>query len=311
MIKYLEHAEIQLNKWDDCIEHSVNSRVYAFSWYLNIVHPGWGALVMDDYQAVFPVVSNKKWGISYAFQPVFTQQLGLFTPLHLTPDLTSVFLTKLLELFPLVQINLNMHNKVQEKWKFIRKNVNHELDLISPYELLKSNYSSNLKRNIKKARNAKINILKNLKPDSIIELFRLNRGKQINQLTAKDYSTLNRIVYKALSQGKAAIWGAFTSNNNLCAGAIFIRDKHRFIFLFSATNSEAKEQGAMSYLIDSFIEAHAGTPVILDFEGSNDTNLARFYKSFGSSVIHYPQINYQKFPWPLNWAWKLKTIFTK
>ncbi len=311
MIRYLENPQIELNKWDECIEHSVNSRVYAFSWYLNIVHPQWSALVLDDYQAVFPVIGQTKWGLKYAFQPAFTQQLGLFTPLLLTPELTQQFLEKLLKLFPLIQMNLNMHNKIPQGWKFIQKSVNHELDLVSPYDVLKTNYASNLKRNIKKARNARISILKNLKPESIIELFRLNRGKQIDTLRQKEYNTLNRLVYKALSQGKASIWGAFTADNNLCAGAIFIRDHHRFIFLFSATNKEARELGAMSYLIDSFIENHAATPAILDFEGSNNPNLARFYKSFGSNVIHYPKINYQNFPWPLNWAWNLKSLLWK
>lgn len=61
MIQFVQNADIIKKKWDDCIAHSVNERIYAYSWYLNIVAPNWDALIMDDYQAVFPVVHQKKW----------------------------------------------------------------------------------------------------------------------------------------------------------------------------------------------------------------------------------------------------------
>ena len=55
MIKYLEHEEIDLKKWDATIDASPNGMVYAKSWYLDIVSPGWEGLVNEDYNAVFPL----------------------------------------------------------------------------------------------------------------------------------------------------------------------------------------------------------------------------------------------------------------
>lgn len=306
MIKYLTNEQINTKKWDACIQDSVNGRVYAESWYLNIVAPEWGAMVMDDYQAVFPIISRKKMGVSYAFQPVFTQQLGLFTPLLITSELLDSFLQKLIKLFPHIQLSLNIHNKIPNSFPYSELKVNHELDLIESHSEIKSNYSKNLKRNIKKAQKAELTIFKNLKPEIVIELFKNNKGKQLNSFKETNYHTLNRLIYKALGKGKAEIWGAFNEKNNLCAAAIFIREKRRLIFLFSATSDEAKKNGAMPYLIDSYIEAYSGTKRILDFEGSNDPNLARFYKSFGSSTIHYPFINYSSLPWYIILPWKLK-----
>lgn len=306
MIKYLENHQIIVKKWDACIEHSVNSRLYAYSWYLNVVHPEWGALVMDDYQAVFPVISRSKMGISYAFQPVFTQQLGLFTPLLLDEILVQSFLKELFNLFPFVQINLNIHNGLPKDFKYAFPRLNHELDLIYPYDELKKAYSKNLKRNIKKAQKSELSIVKNLKPEPIIQLFKENKGKTIKAYYSDDYETLARLVYKAISMGKAELWGAYTKENNICAGAMFFRDSRRFVFLFSASSEEAKSIGAMPYLIDSFIEEQAENKMILDFEGSMDTNLARFYKSFGSSEVHYPHIYYNQLPWHLSMMQKIK-----
>lgn len=311
MIRFLSNEEINIQKWDACIEDSVNKRIYAYSWYLDQVAPEWGALIMDDYQAVFPLITRKKFGVSYAYQPPFTQQLGLFTPLLLNSDLVQSFIQKLIELHPLIQINLNIHNKISFQADYLHNNANHELDMIEAHEDLKRKYSKNLKRNIKKAQKAELTIFKNLKPELIIDLFKDNKGKELNAYNADDYSILSRLIYKAFKKGRAEIWGALNTKNQICAGAIFLKEERRRIFLFSATNAEAKTNGAMPYLIDSYIESYSGSQTILDFEGSNEPNLARFYKSFGSQLIHYPIINYNSLPWYIDIPWKLKKWMNK
>jgi hypothetical protein len=63
----------------NAIARSFNGIVYAYSWYLDIVSPGWDALVKDDYKSVMPLTWRKKYGIKYLYQPFFTQQLGVFS----------------------------------------------------------------------------------------------------------------------------------------------------------------------------------------------------------------------------------------
>ena len=41
MITYLTHDQIDKTLWDHCIAQAPNGLVYAWSWYLDIVHPGW------------------------------------------------------------------------------------------------------------------------------------------------------------------------------------------------------------------------------------------------------------------------------
>lgn len=311
MIIYLENKDIIKKKWDECIRHSVNERIYAYSWYLNIVAPEWNALVLDDYQAVFPVIQNKKMGVTYVYQPYFTQQLGLFTPLLLTPELVEAFLKKLFELFPFVQINLNAHNKLPSSFKYSSSRINYELDLISPYPELKQLYSKNTKRNLKKAQKAGFTIFKNLKPELVGEMFKKDRGSSLNVYTDEDYHTLNRLIYKAMDRGKAEVWGAYSLNNTLVTSAVFVRDSRRYTFLFSGNTPEGKENGAMFYLIDSFIETYAETKMILDFEGSMDPNLARFYKGFGAQLINYPYIYRNKLPFYVNIFLQLKNKIRK
>jgi len=308
VIRFVKNEEIDIPKWDRCIREAVNSRIYAFSWYLNTVDTNWAALILNDYQAVFPLALGQKMGISYTYQPVFTQQLGIFTPLLLTPQLVEDFIKELIKISPLIQINLNSHNKIIGNYIRNDKKINHELDLISPYEVLKQSYSKNLKRNIKKAEKADLSIFKNVKPEAVIDLFRDNKGKEIRNLKDGDYLKLKRLAYKALKIQASQIWGVYTSDNSLCAAAIFVNDARRYTFLFSATNEEARKNAAMPFLIDAFIKENAGTKMIFDFEGSNDKNLARFYRSFGSTVIPYPHVFYNNLKFPINILWKIKRI---
>ena len=78
-MRLLSHNEIDIVKYDECIENSMQGTVYAMSWYLNAVFPGWSAYVIDDYDVVMPIPLKQKFGLKYALQPQFCQQLGIFS----------------------------------------------------------------------------------------------------------------------------------------------------------------------------------------------------------------------------------------
>ena len=192
-----------------------------------------------------------------------------------------------------------LYNKPDKsKWQLI-ENLNHELDLIEPYEILKKGYSQNTNRNITKAIRNNISISSSIKPEEIVTLFRLNKGRQFNHLTENDYRRFIRLAYECIVNRKAICYGAYTPENNLCAGAIVVFSHRKAIFLFSATDDLAKEKGAMFMLIDHFIQDLAGNHLTLDFEGSNDPSLARFYKSFGSVCVKYPGLRLNRLSLPV------------
>ena len=65
MIVYHKNNEIDREQWDNCIKNSPGVKPYAYSWYLDIMAPGWEALVDDDYDSVFPVPGFSRFGIKY------------------------------------------------------------------------------------------------------------------------------------------------------------------------------------------------------------------------------------------------------
>ena len=307
MIKYLTYEEIDKSKWDECIANSFNGIIYAYSWYLDVVCDSWEALVENEYERVFPLTFRKKSGINYLFQPFFTQQLGVFSRSKLNEDVVEDFISHIPAKYKFAEINLNTFNKLDEDKFNLTTNLTHELDLIPSYDTIFRKYSDNTKRNIKQAVNAGLSIAKNTDIDQIINIFRQNKGTEINTFKDNNYLTLKKLINLCIYKKAAKLWGVETKEKKICAGAVFVESNTKVIFLFSATSAEAKSTGAMSFLIDSFIKENAQHNLTLDFEGSNDANLARFYKSFGAKECMYYQ--YKKND--LNWILSKSVTFIK
>ena len=60
---YIKRKELNVSKYDACIENSVQEKIFGFSWYLDIVADQWDVLVLDDYKAVMPIPWRKKIGV--------------------------------------------------------------------------------------------------------------------------------------------------------------------------------------------------------------------------------------------------------
>jgi hypothetical protein len=298
LIRYLKHNQIDKQAWDNCITKSHNGLAYAYSWYLDIVSPDWDALVEDDYTALFPLTWRKKAGIKYLFQPYFTQQLGLFSVLdEITKAQLEEFIVSIPPEFKLIEIQINSENKIDELPGYqINQRRTHHLSLSHSYEKISDGYSDNLKRNIKKADKNCLAIVLNVSPVEIIDLFRKNKGVEIGNLKEKDYVTLFDLLDVAKGRNLIDCRGVLNTSKELIAGAIFLKSVHSFIFLFSATSQEGKDIGSMSFIIDSFIRENSNQTNYLDFEGSMNDNLARYYRSFGSREVVYLQLRKNNLP---------------
>lgn len=299
-IRYVPQEEINRALWDQCIKTAVNGRVYAFTWYLDIMADNWDALVMGDehYEAVFPLTYRKKFGIHYLYQPFFTQQLGVFSIKQITPELITEFLEAIPPKFLFAEINLNSLNKPDPSRWNVSQNVNYELDLIEPFEPIYKRFSNNIKRNVSKAEEKEIRVSDTVNPEEIVKLFRENRGATLEKLKDNDYRKLLQLIYHGIHMQIAFSYGAYTAKNELCAGMIIFISHYKATFLFSATNKDARDSGAMHMLISQFIYSAAGNHLTLDFEGSNDPHLGRFYKSFGAQKIVYPSVSFNRLPFP-------------
>lgn len=286
MIHFLQHKMIDKSQWDNCIRNAANGNLNAFSWYLDIVSPDWCALVEGHYENVFPLPVSSRAGIKYIMQPYFTQQLGLFSRSISSKTKLTEFLNCIPSGYKYIDINLNTSNHLQLSGHTAAM-INLELDLKSDYSKIAFGYQNNLQRNLRKAFQNKLSIVKNVSPELLISLFRANKGQDLKHLNDNNYFLMRRIAYESIQKGLGEIWGAFDEFNQLVAGILWVNSHQKSIFLFSALSETGKKLNAMPWLIDAFIRQNAGKSQILDFEGSNDDGLARFYSSFGAQKIIY------------------------
>lgn len=307
MIRYIKHHDIDRSKWDDCIRSAVNSRIYAFSWYLDLTAgTQWDALADDDYRSVCPLPFRRKWGISYIFTPFFIQQLGIFSKETLDQKTQNDFLDAIPSSYKLIELNLNTGNTPDDATFTYAANRNFELTLHHPYDVLRNQYSENLKRNLKKALGENLKIVPGNSPYQVIELFRNERGKLVHHWRDLEYQSFKNLTNRCSEIHKTVILSAFNKENKFIAGAVFFVTETRAVFIFSATGSQAKAGGAMAAIIDTFIRENAGKPLILDFEGSNDPGLARFYAGFGAEETQYVRAVRNRLSFPVRLIRRIK-----
>ncbi len=296
-IKFLNHNQIDKHKWNLCIKSSFNEIIYAYSWYLDIVSENWDALVLNDYKAVMPLTKKTRYGINYLSQPLFTQQLGVFSVSNLNSEIIDIFIQSIPKKIKYAEINFNIFNRIDNTKHHTKSNTNFELDLISQYPKLRSGFSKNTKRNIAKAGKNNISFNNNITPYQLINLFKNNVGDSRNNFDDNDYSMLRKLIQSSLQYKMGEIWGAYTAENNLCAATFFIYSKQKAIYLVSASTAEGIEKRAMFGLVDNFIQKNAERALTLDFEGSNIESIARFFKGFGATACEYQSLKINRLPW--------------
>ncbi|MGC8866239.1 MAG: hypothetical protein ACP5O2_11030 [Bacteroidales bacterium] len=297
IIRHLRYDEIDKAKWDWCISMAFNGNVYAYSWYLDIVAYGWEALVQGDYQTVFPLPVRSKWGIAYLYQPKFVQQLGVFSIGRLDEYRVEAFLKAIPGYIRFGRFNLNMHNKVKETRQVKMQLLpNIQLNLLKDMVDLRKAYAENTRRNIQKAHKNGLTISEWIKPEDVVSLFRATKGHEVRAWGERDYRRLTHLMHTLMHRAAGISLGVYTSSNELCAAAFFAISHQRLILLLSAVNEVGRQSGAMHFLIDQAISRKQNDCQILDFEGSRNPNLARFYASFGAETFYYPLVELNRFP---------------
>lgn len=303
-IRFLQRDEIDDIKWDACIYESFNSLIYAYTWYLDNVAEDWGAIVLDDYKTVMPLPTRKKWGFTYIYQPFFCQQLGVFSNNEISQAIVNTFFEAIPSHISYIDIQTNIFTKPETGNIVTKQKTNFHLPLITTYEKLESAYNSNTKRNLKKANKAKLELLENAEPSSIVKLYKDNYAALTPEIKDADYQNLSRIINTCLRMGVLNAWSVFDEKNSLCAGALFIKDHKNVYYLLGASSNEGKENGAMHTLFDNFIKTHSGRDLILDFEGSEIEGIARFYKGLGAKPVYYHSVQQNRLPYIIRWLKK-------
>jgi hypothetical protein len=298
MIKQIAHSNIDFNKWDKTVLSSQFPLVFAQSFYLNATCPKWDALVIGDYESVFPLTHKTKLGFKYLPQPSFTSQLGVYGKVN--DEIEILFYNYITKKYKLIEIELNASNKI--KTKEISEKKTYIIDYNKEYK-----YNQNTKRNIKKAVDDGLSV----KRVDVKECLSLSE-KWIDpflefelKLSNQVIKTFNVLLKSSLKNHSLLTLKAVDKKDNIKAIAHFVFNTKHALYL-KGTNFDKKENsGSMHLLIDVAIKHFDGKVHFFDFGGGASVGLSGFYQGLGGSPLCYSYLKVNRLPQLLN---KLKGI---
>lgn len=312
MLKHLKNSQIDYQKWDTCIDSSSQGIVYALSWYLDIVKPNWEAIVWEQsnqYLAVMPLPINTKIGIKHIYQPLYAQQLGIFSVNSLKINTIKSFIKKLNSEFNYVAKyafntdNTLLLNSIDFKNSKAKLFTTHHLDLSISYKEIHQNYHSDRKQRLKRVQKQNLKIIEsdNIRP--LIRLFKENTESKIQGGVAKETYQILEKLHRELHQRKMC---QLVYSEDLTAACYFVFYKNKIIYLFNAALNESRSQNARTLILDKIIQKYAQTAYVFDFESPEVKNIADFYASFGSKAVEYYFLSYNRLPFLIRKAQELK-----
>lgn len=293
LIKYIQREHLDEEKYNDCIENSIQSNSYAFSWYLDIVCDNWDVLVLDDYEAVMPIPWRKKYGIKYVYPPLWVLQLGVYSNEAINEN---EFLIHLFSTFKFVELRMNTHNNVELYSEFLQLKQCQKLAINTTYSSILSKYRKDRKKDLQKATTADLIEKWNDHPSNLIELFKNNIGKRTPNIKENDYQNLEKLIAICIQKKVGEILAVYDKKNKLVASVFLLKHKNSITKLISSTNLKDRKNGANTFLIDRVIFKYHKDFSVFNFGGSSIKSVASFSKSFGAETEKYHQLKMNKLP---------------
>lgn len=311
MLRHVRHAEIDRSQWDTLINQAPNGLIYALTWYLDSVSPGWEALVKEEagrYVAVLPLPVRRKYGFSYLQQPLLTQQLGLFYAESAAP--TAADWQQVGEL-------LRRRFRFITRYSFNTANTDapqglaadafeqatfqtYHLALGRPYAEVVAGYTAKRRSTLSQVRRQPLVVEPGADIEILIELFKANTvAKMPGGVSEEAYRLLRRLYANASGVGLASLWQARQPSGPVSAMLLLFRFKNNLTYLFAAADAAAKQAGAPTLLLDAVLRAYAGQDLCFDFEAPQVESVADFYRRFGAQAVPFLTISLNRLPWPV------------
>jgi CelD/BcsL family acetyltransferase involved in cellulose biosynthesis len=307
VLRLLRFRDLDLARWDACVAASPGAPPYVQAWWLAATASSWDAVVelspTGDYCSLLPLPTKwRPWG-RVAYQPLFTQQLGLvLTAASQQRELANYLAIAAMhcryfyQQLPPAALPLPMLPP-----SFVAtERVTYHLNLAASYAELLQGYTAEYRRRLRQNQRLlqPLVVTESENLDEVIQLFLSYRGAAETGLQPRHYGQLRRVVQAAQARGAADLRQVREpATGALLAGALFIRHRGGVIYLFAAVSPAGRAAKAPMLLLDDALRRYAGQPgQLFDFEGGSLPGIGRFFANFGARPVSYPALTFTSFP---------------
>ena len=312
MLRLLRFSALDLARWDACVAASPGAPPYVQAWWLAATARRWAAVVelgpAGEYRSLLPLPTKwRPWG-RVAYQPLFTQQLGLvLTPESQQRDL-GAYLVVAAQHCPQFYQQLPpgaLPLSPLPPGFAATERCTYQVSLAPAYGELLAGYTAEyrrrLRQNLRLAQPLTVTAGHDL--EALIQVFLAYRGPAHTGLQPRHYAPLRRAYAAARARGVAELREVRApGTGELLAGALFIRYGGGIIYLFAAVTPAGRAAKAPMLLLDDALARHAGQlGQVLDFEGGSQPAIGRFFANFGARPVRYPALSFTSVPWFFAW----------
>lgn len=285
MIKRLKYHEIDFNKYNACIENSLQNSDYAQREFLDIVTgKSWELIIYDDYEAVMPVPLIVKFGFKIVLMPKLCQQLGIFSNQD-SVYINNLFYNYLTKNYIVLFYAFNGNNEVS--------NIGLKKSYIIPknqYSEVKKRYSIHRRRNVRIIGDLENNIIFRNSLKSEDKAFFVENMKGIKK---KEDTSIYFDLMQTLYEQKLMNIEILEYKNQIesMAGLYCVKTNH-YLSLFVNKNP-LSNTNIPSIVIDNYLKKTIADQDF-DFMGSDVENVAKFNERFGAIAYKYPIVSNSK-----------------
>ncbi len=308
--------EIEKKDWNLWVQQSNEGSFYLLHEYMSIIAPDWQAIVVKENEivvAAMPFEMKKKMGVTYSFQPVFSQSWGVFFIPQKFKNRYQEFTWKekvlkeiISEIPPQIKIaGWGFHHNFDYAIPFhqakfsIQTRYTYQLQLELENEKLLKNCRDSLRRDITKSADA-FQFSNSYSKEKVNLLIKQNQeaGKQI--LENRWVPTLHAIG-QAIHKSEMGFSLKMEDNEGNFQGLALVgKVKNTAHYLFAATLPQAKPATSSVLLWNAILKSKTDCNVF-DFEGSMLPGVESFFRAFGGTPIPYLYIGRNALSLPLRW----------
>jgi len=308
VLRLLRFADLDLARWAACVAASPGALPYVEAWWLAATAGRWAAVVevgpAGEYRSLLPLPTKwRPWG-RVAYQPLFTQQLGLvLTPASQHRELAAYLLLAHAHVRRFYQQLPPPAHPLPPLPPGVAagERLTYHLDLAPAATELRLAYAADYRRRLRKndALPQPLRVSESSQIDELIQLFLTYKEAAHTGLRPRQYAPLCRLAAAAQARGVAELRQVrHPATGALLAGALFIRHAGGLIYLFAAASAVGRASGAPLLLLDDAVRRHAGQPgQLLDFEGGSQPGIGRFFANFGARPVAYPTLAFTRTTW--------------
>lgn len=303
-IQILPSNKVDPYKWNDCVEKSSNSLIYADYFFLSMQCDNWSGLIIDDYRTILPLPWRKKWGIRYLYAPAFIQQLGFFG--EFSNLAIPLIINRIIEFAKFGDLFFNYQNgELLTNIEYSVK-TNFIINLDKPYPKIHSSYSHDLVKNLQKAEKHQLKYTTDVKIETAIQQFQLQYQDRFPQYNKGTFLSLTAACLEMARKNQCIVRSAYSeSTTEVLSIALLLKDKNRLYLLLNTTNEIGRSFAANHYLLDHIMQEFCEEKILFDFEGSEQNGIKEFYASFHPENQPFFHFRFNKLPFLINWVRKI------